>query len=82
MRIYRFHGKKNVCGPQIKKLRMAKGMTQEDLAAQMQICGIIIERHCISRTEKGTRFIPDYELPVYAKIFQVPLEALFDTDDK
>ena len=82
MKIYTFNGKKNLCGPNIKKLRILHGMTQENLAAQMQIYGITIERDCISRTEKGTRFIPDYELPVYAKIFQVPLETLFDTDDK
>ncbi len=82
MKIYTFNGKKNLCGPKIKKLRVEHKMTQGDLAAQMQLCGITIERDCISRTEKGTRFIPDYELPVYAKIFQVPLETLFDTDDK
>ena len=49
-------------------------MSQADLAAQMQVEGIIIERNSISRIEIGTRFIPDYELPVFSKVLKVSVE--------
>ena len=49
-------------------------LSQSDLAAQMQVEGIIIERDSISRIEIGTRFIPDYELPVFSKVLKVPVE--------
>lgn len=49
-------------------------MSQADLAAQMQVEGIIIERDSISRIEIGTRFIPDYELPVFSKVLKVSVE--------
>lgn len=37
----------------------------------MQIRGVIIERDSISRIEIGTRFVPDYELPVFAQVLGV-----------
>lgn len=76
MKIYDFNGKKNISGARIKEARIKNNLSQADLAAKMQINGIIIERDCISRVEIGTRFIPDYELPVYAKILNVSVEWL------
>lgn len=49
-------------------------MSQADLAAQMQLENICIERDSISRIEIGTRFIPDYELPVFSKVLKVPVD--------
>ena len=46
-------------------------MTQSDLAAQMQVAGIILERDSISRIEIGTRFVADYELRELARILKV-----------
>ncbi len=34
----------------------------------------MIERDSISRIEIGTRFIPDYELPVFSKVLKVSVE--------
>lgn len=71
MKIYEFEGKKNLCGERIREARLKKRLSQTDLAAQMQVNGVIIERDSISRMEIGTRFVPDYELPLYAKILGV-----------
>ena len=57
-------------------------LSQSDLAAKMQVRGFNLERDCISRTEIGTRFIPDYELPIYAEIFQVSVEWLLGLSDE
>ena len=51
-------------------------LTQSDLAARLQIEGIIIERDSISRIEIGTRFVADYEIRVLAKILNVSVNWL------
>lgn len=71
MKIYDYNGKKNICGDRIREARFKRRLTQADLAAQMQINGVIIERDSISRIEIGTRFVTDYELKVFAKVLKV-----------
>ena len=81
MKIYEFEGKKNLCGERIREARLKKRLSQTDLAAQMQVNGVIIERDSISRMEIGTRFVPDYELPLYAKILGVSVTWLLGMED-
>ena len=71
MKIYDYNGKKNICGERIKEARKRMNLSQENLAAKLQLDGIIIERDSISRIEKGTRFVADYELLVLSKILNV-----------
>ena len=81
MKIYDFNGKKNICGERIHQARRKLKLSQADLAAQMQVAGIIIERDSISRVEIGTRFVPDYELPVFAKLLHVSVSWLLGMDE-
>lgn len=76
MKIYDFNGKKNISGDRIREARQKKRLSQSDLAARMQLEGIIIERDSISRIEIGTRFIPDYELPFFSKVLGVSVDWL------
>ena len=76
MTIYDYNGKKNICGERIREARSKNKLSQTQLAAKLQVYGIIIERECISRLENGSRFIPDYEIPIYAKILNVSVEWL------
>lgn len=71
MKIYDFDGKKNICGKRIKESRKKLGLSQEDLAARLQVGGVIIERNSISRIESGERFVADYELLVLSRILGV-----------
>ena len=71
MKIYDYNGKKNICGRRIREARFKRQLTQSDLAAQMQINGVIIERDSISRIEIGMRFVTDYELKVFSKVLKV-----------
>ena len=48
----------------------------------MQIRGVIIERDSISRIEIGTRFVPDYELPVFARILGVSVPWLLGMEQE
>ena len=76
MKIYDYNGKKNICGDRIHEARCRLRLTQSDLAAQLQINGIIIERDSVSRIEIGTRFVADYELRELAKILKVSVNWL------
>ena len=76
MKIYDYNGKKNISGDRIREARQRKRLSQADLAAQMQVEGIIIERDSISRIEIGTRFVPDYELPFFSKVLNVSVDWL------
>lgn len=76
MKIYDYNGKKNISGDRIREARQKKRLSQADLAAQMQVEGVIIERDSISRIEIGTRFVPDYELPVFSKVLNVSVDWL------
>ena len=81
MKIYDFNGKKNICGERIHQARRKMKLSQVDLAAQMQVAGIIIERDSISRIEIGTRFVPDYELPIFAKLLHVTVQWLLGIEE-
>ena len=76
MKIYEYHGRKNLCGEQIKAARKNRNLSQSDLAAKVQLEGILLERDSISRIEIGTRFITDYELKIFAKVLNVDISWL------
>ena len=76
MKIYDYEGKKNICGDRVHEARCKIRLTQADLAARLQVNGIIIERDSISRIEIGTRFVADYELRELARILKVSVPWL------
>lgn len=76
MKIYDYNGKKNICGDRVHEARCRLRLTQSDLAAQLQVSGINIERDSISRIEIGTRFVADYELRALAFLLKVPVAWL------
>jgi ribosome-binding protein aMBF1 (putative translation factor) len=76
VKTYDYNGKENICGDRIHEARCKHMLTQSDLAAQLQIAGIIIERDSISRIEIGTRFVADYELREFARILKVSVNWL------
>jgi len=76
VKIYNYNGKKNICGDRIREARCRLRLTQSDLAARLQINGIIMERDSVSRMEIGTRFVADYELRELSKILGVTVNWL------
>ena len=76
MKIYDYNGKKNICGDRVHEARCRLRLTQSDLAARLQVNGIIMERDSVSRIEIGTRFVADYELRELSKILGVPVNWL------
>lgn len=81
MKIYDFNGRKNLSGERVREARLKKHLSQSDLAARLQVEGIVIERDSISRIENGSRFVPDYELPLFAKVLGVSIEWLLSVSE-
>lgn len=81
MKMYSYDGKRNIIGDTIKKLRKARKLSQQDLAARLQVAGICIERDSISRIENGSRFISDFELKAMAQILETTINYLVDFDE-
>ncbi len=80
MKIYDYGGMKNISGDRIHQARTAQRMSQADLAARMQVNGVVIEREAISKIETGDRFVTDYELMVFARVLQVSMEWLTENE--
>lgn len=81
MKIYEYQGKKNVCGDRVREIRQKRRITQEELAAQLQVKGVTLGRDSISRIEIGTRFVCDFELMVLSEILGVSMQWLAGIDE-
>ena len=66
MKAFNYNGRRNISGERIRQARTRQRCTQSDLAARVQVSGVIIERDCISRIENGLRMVQDFELRAIA----------------
>ena len=66
----------NICGQNVRKLRIEKKMSQDQLAAKLQTEGLGVNQNSISRIETGKRLVSDYELTALAHVFNVDVEEL------
>lgn len=82
MKIYDYHGLKNITGERIRQARVVKKLSQDELAARMQLNSVILERAAISRIETGDRFVTDYELLVFAEVLGVTTDWLLGKCEK
>ena len=81
MKIYKHKdGRCNASRPQIKALREAAGLSQEQLAAKVQLAGLNLNQKAISRIETGDRVVPDYELIFFSEVLDVPIEQLLSAE--
>jgi len=76
MKIFDFHGKKNLCGDRIREARQRGRLSQSDLCQKLHLEGVMLERDTISRMENGDRFVADFEAVTIAKVLDVPVEWL------
>ncbi len=80
MQIYRYNGKCNIAGARIRERRKDLGLSQEELAARIQLLGLDITQRAVSRVETGVRVVPDYELQFYAAALNCPVSQLLGLD--
>lgn len=68
-------------GRNIRRLRERKNMTQEQLAAKMQLCGCDITRSALAKIEVAQRHLYLDEVIVLKKILGANYDDLLNTDD-
>ena len=68
---------KNVIGPTIRKLRNHHGLTQDALAAKLQVAGWDCTRSWLAKIEARQVSVKDFELLFIAKALGVSLPELY-----
>lgn len=76
------YGTYNMVGRNIERMRRARGITQRNFVAQMQVAGCDINPTSYSKLEGQLRNATDREVYAAAKILGVPMEALFTGEEK
>ena len=78
VKIYQYNGLTNICGKNIRRIRIEQKLTQSQLAAQLQTRhNIQLEQRSISRIEIGERFIADYEVLAISQALGVNIASLY-----
>ena len=67
----KYNEKSNICGELIENYRLNQNMSRENLAEQLQLLGINIDRTHILRIEKGNVILKDFELIAICKILNI-----------
>ena len=64
-------------GAKIRELRLANGLTQEDVVAQLQLNGLDLSRSAYSQIECGTYNIRVSELKALSMLFHTDYNTIF-----
>lgn len=72
----------NLVGPQVRRLRTEAGLSQEALAAKLQVAGWDLSRGGLSKIEAGLRRVNDAELWVLSQTLSCPIAGLFPVRPK
>ena len=64
-------------GNNIRKIRENKGMTQDTLAAKLQLSGCDITRSAVAKIEVGQRHLYPDEIILICKILNTSYDAIF-----
>lgn len=74
-------GDNNICGRNIAALRKAAGLSQNQLAGQLQLHGLDVDKNAVQRIEAGKRFVTDIELVYLAEALGVSYNDLLDKNE-
>lgn len=69
---------KNLIGERLRILRAEKSLSQRDLARELQLIGIDMDKNVITRIETNKRYVTDFELRALKQIFNVSYDYLID----
>ena len=67
---------KNIIGSRNRQLRMARKLTQDELAARLQVNGYNFSKLTILRIELGKRLVTDIELKGLCEFFETDPNSL------
>ncbi len=69
--------KKNLIGKNLKKLRSARKMSQQELSSKLELLGVYVCRGSVSRIEDYSRTVTDIELYAIAEVLNVDINELY-----
>ena len=69
-------GRKNLISDRLIELRKRHGLSQRDLARELQILGCDMDKHVITRIETQKRYVTDIEIQKICEVFHVTFEDL------
>ena len=61
----------NLISHNLRRFRKAQKLSQEELAAKMQLLGVEINQQLISKIERNQRFVKDFELVCFCQALKV-----------
>lgn len=71
------HRFRNLVGPSIRAWRMNRGITQDELAARLQLSGLDhLDRVAVAKIESQIRSVYDFEVIVLANALKVTVAEL------
>lgn len=68
----------NLVGKKVRKYRIEREMSQQELSERLETYAIYVCRGSISRIEGRRRTVTDYELKALAAALEVSIEDLFE----
>lgn len=81
MKVCGTDGRFNISGERIRAARLKLGISQDKLAAKLQLLGLQIGQMAVSRAETGKRIVPDYELSSFAEALEVSVDWLLGLEE-
>ena len=69
-------GTNNLTGKKIAEIRKSKKLSQRKLATKMQLLGFDVDHYFIRRVENGERFVTDFDLVIFSRALETPIEIL------
>ena len=69
-------GRKNLIRDRLIELRKRHGLSQRDLARELQILGCDMDKNVITRIETQKRYVTDIEIQKICEVFHVTFEDL------
>lgn len=70
----------NIVGKKVKKFRIERGLSQQQLSVKLETLAVYICRGSISRIEQQVRTVSDIELYGLSKILNKPIESFFEDE--
>ncbi|MCI9420925.1 MAG: helix-turn-helix transcriptional regulator [Eubacterium sp.] len=71
-------GEKNLISKRLIALSSQHGLSQRDLARQLQLAGYDMDKNVITRIETNKRYVNDLELKALTEIFHVSYDYLIE----
>ncbi len=78
MKKLQFGEYKNIIGTTVKRMRIERNISQQELASKMQLLNVNIDQQMISKIEQNKRLVTDYELLCFCHIFHIEVHDIFE----